>query len=92
MAFVLRICRMLMEMALWHLRHGGKPSFSQLLSPARLVLRDDEKGLLGFKIRGRIVLCEMSILPDPHKSNVHGSREQRLAAALDDLPRILPLR
>ena len=89
MAFVLRICRMLMEMA-----RCGSSAMVAILLPVAVagtpLRRDDEKGLLSFKIRGRIVVCEMSILPDPHKSNVNGSREQRLAAALDDLPRDPP--
>jgi len=75
--------------ALRYVFEGREPSFAKLLAPASLVQINDKIGFLGFKIRWRIVECEMPILSDPHERDVDRRREQCLAGVADDFRRIL---
>ena len=67
----------------------GEPALADLLAPAGLVERDDEVGLLGVEIGGRIVEGEVAVLADADERDVDRRRTRSPADLVGDLPRLV---
>src|SRR5207302_2703079 len=50
-----------------NLRKKGEPTLSHLLTAAGLIQVNDDVGLLGLEIRGRVVECEVAIFADTYE-------------------------
>ena len=51
-----------------------KPPLADLLAPAILIEFHDQIWLIAFEIRGRVIEGQVPVLPNPHESDIDGSR------------------
>src|ERR1700677_920972 len=56
-----------------YLRNVGKPGFAYLLLAAGFIQRHDDVGVLSFKVGRGVVECDVPVLANSQKCNIHGA-------------------